>query len=218
MLIWYITAALNNLSSLTPANILHVSKCLISYKILFSLSFLFCELDQKVKFQEHKAALISHINLLCCIRRIEAHIYTSKYWNFIQENLNWNDFISHLEIKGRYLILLKAKQKHPKSFQYVLRSAEEKVIKKLTMNKLPINQKSKPVQAIVSTPYSHSQFSSYSWADPGLGFGSISSNATKEVMIFTFLPNCWWFSSKTFPPLPCITTSPWSLMTSWDTA
>lgn len=130
MLIWYITAALNNLSSLTPANILHVSKCLISCKILFSLSFLFCELDQKVKFQEHKAALISHINLLCCIRRIEAHIYTSKYWNFIQENLNWNDFISHLEIKGRYLILLKAKQKTSKELPICSTKCRRKSYKK----------------------------------------------------------------------------------------
>ena len=71
------------------------------------------------------------------------------------------------------------------------------------MNKLPINQKSK----LVYEPRSPRRIlildlAAASWPDTPLGFGSISKNATEEVMIFTFLPNCWWFSLKTCPPPP----------------
>lgn len=162
MLIRDITAALNNLASLSPANILHVPKCLLSCKILFSLLFLFCKLDQKVKFQEYNAALISYITLLCWIRKIEAHIDTSKYWNFIHENLNWNDFISHLEIKSDTTESKTKTTQRTSNMRNCSMKCRRKSYRKADDEQVayqPGVQTS--AQAVVSTPYSHSQFSSW---------------------------------------------------------
>lgn len=118
-----------------------------------------------IKSESKKAALKTYINLLCWIRKIEAHIDTSKYWNFIQKNLNWNDFISHLEVKGRYLILLKAKQKTCEElpiWETVLWNAEEKKYRKADNEEVAYQPEVQTsAQATVSTPYSHSQFSSW---------------------------------------------------------